>query len=49
MSFQDAYKDKTGKNERVKLWHERLGRLSYHKLKGMVQKSMVKGVPQLEN
>jgi len=39
---------KTRKNETVDLWHTRLSHLSYHKLKVMMQKSMVKGLPQLE-
>jgi len=48
MSAQDAYIDKTRKNKIVDLWHARLGHVSYHKLKVMMQKSMVKGLPQLE-
>jgi len=48
MSAQDAYIDKERKRETVDLWHARLGHLSYHKLKVMMQKSMVKGLPQLE-
>src|SRR5688572_17794330 len=48
MSAQDAYVDKTRRNETIDLWHARLGHVSYHKLKVMMQKSMVKGLPQLE-
>uniref|UniRef100_A0A2N9EU04 GAG-pre-integrase domain-containing protein n=1 Tax=Fagus sylvatica TaxID=28930 RepID=A0A2N9EU04_FAGSY len=43
-----AYVDKTRKNETVDLWHARLGHVSYHKLKVMMNKSLVKGLPQLE-
>lgn len=30
------------------LWHARLGHMSYHKLKVMVEKSMVKGLSNIE-
>ncbi|KAL3525256.1 hypothetical protein ACH5RR_013628 [Cinchona calisaya] len=36
------------KNETVDLWHARLGHVSYHKLKIMMMKSMLKGLPQLD-
>jgi len=45
MAAQDAYVDKARKNEIEDLWHARLGHVSYHKLKVMMQKSMVKGLP----
>ena len=48
MSAQYAYIDKTRKNEVVDLWHARLSHVSYHKLKVMMQKSLVKGLPKLE-
>jgi len=48
MSTQDACVDNVRKNEIEDLWHARLGHVSYHKLKVMIQKSMVKGLPQLE-
>uniref|UniRef100_A0A2N9H8C5 GAG-pre-integrase domain-containing protein n=1 Tax=Fagus sylvatica TaxID=28930 RepID=A0A2N9H8C5_FAGSY len=48
MSAESAYVDKTRKNETVDLWHARLGHVSYHKLKVMMNKSLVKGLPQLE-
>jgi len=48
MSAQDAYIDKTRKKETTYLSHARVGHVSYHKLKVMMQKSMVKGLPQLE-
>lgn len=48
MSAQAAYVDKTRKNETSDLWHARLGHVSYHKLKVMMKKTLVKGLPQLE-
>ena len=48
MSAESAYVDKTRKNETTDLWHARLGHVSYHKLKVMMKKSMLKGLPQLE-
>ena len=48
MSAESAYVDKTRKNETANLWHARLGHVSYHKLKVMMKKSMLKGLPQLE-
>jgi len=48
MLAQDAYVDKARKNKTVDLWHTRLRHINYHKLKVMMQKSIVKGLPQLE-
>ncbi|KAL3537389.1 hypothetical protein ACH5RR_000755 [Cinchona calisaya] len=48
MSAQEVYVDKTRKNKIVDLWHARLGHMSYHKLKNMIKKSMLKVLPQLE-
>lgn len=48
MSAESAYVDKTRKNETVDLWHARLGHVSYYKLKVMMNKSMLKGLPQLD-
>lgn len=48
MSTESAYVVKTQKNETVDLWHVRLGHVSYHKLKLMMTKSMLKGLPQLK-
>ncbi|KAF7827584.1 Retrovirus-related Pol polyprotein from transposon TNT 1-94 [Senna tora] len=48
MSAQEAYVDKTRKNETADLWHARLGHVGYHKLKVMMNKQMLKGLPQLE-
>ncbi|KAL3508899.1 hypothetical protein ACH5RR_028300 [Cinchona calisaya] len=46
MSAQEAYVDKARKNETPDLWHARLGHVSYHKLKIMMMKSMLKGLPR---
>lgn len=48
MSAQTAYVDKTRRNETADLWHARLGHVNYHKLKVMMKKSMLKGLPQLD-
>ncbi|KAL3506325.1 hypothetical protein ACH5RR_031707 [Cinchona calisaya] len=47
-STQEAYVDKEKRNEIVDLRHARLGHVSYHKLKIMMMKSMLKGLPQLD-
>lgn len=47
MSTQEAYVDKMRKNETVDLRHARLGHVSYHKLKIMMMKSMLRGLHQL--
>ena len=48
MSAQTAYVDKTRKNETADLWHASLGHVSYTKLKVMMNKSMLKGLPELD-
>ncbi|KAH7843449.1 hypothetical protein Vadar_016775 [Vaccinium darrowii] len=48
MSAESAYVDKTRKNETADLWHARLGHVSYHKLKIMMKKAMLKDLPQLD-
>lgn len=48
MSAQTAYANKTRKNETPDLWHARLGHVSYKKLKLMMKKTMLKGLPHLE-
>lgn len=48
MSAESAYVNKTRRNETADLWHMRLGHVSYHKLSMMMQKSMLKGLPQLD-
>ena len=47
MSVESAYIDKARKNETTDLWHARLGHVSFHKLKVMMKKTMLKGLPQL--
>ncbi|KAH7861033.1 hypothetical protein Vadar_020802 [Vaccinium darrowii] len=48
MSAESAYVDKTRKNETANLWHAHLGHVSYHKLKIMMKKAMLKDLPQLD-
>jgi GAG-pre-integrase domain len=48
MSAESAYIDKTWRNETPDLWHARLGHVSYHKLKMIAEKSMMKGLPEVE-
>lgn len=48
MSAETAYINKTRKNETADLWHARLGHVSYGKLKEIMKKSMVKGLPNLD-
>lgn len=48
MSAESAYVDRVKKNETADLWHERLGHVGFHKLKTMMSKEMLKGLPQLE-
>lgn len=48
MLAQTAYMDKTLKNDTPDLWHARLRPVSYHKLKVMMKKGMLKGLPHLE-
>ena len=40
--------NKTQKNETSNLWHATLGHVSYCKLKTIINKSMLKGLPQLD-
>ena len=48
LSAESAYVDKTLKNETIDLLHARLGHVSFHKLKLIIEKSMLKDLPQLE-
>ena len=48
MSAEEAYVEKTRRSDTGDLWHARLGHVNYSKLKIMMQKSMLKGLPQLE-
>ena len=48
MSAQPTNVNKPRKNKTADLWHVRLGRVSYHKLKVTMKKSRVKDLPDLE-
>ncbi|KAL4282412.1 hypothetical protein GQ457_03G013080 [Hibiscus cannabinus] len=48
LSAESTYVDKTRKNETVDLWHERLGHVSYYKLKVMMEKQILRGLPQVD-
>ncbi|KAJ4723417.1 Retrovirus-related Pol polyprotein from transposon TNT 1-94 [Melia azedarach] len=48
MSAESAYVEKTRKNETADLWHARLVHVGYKKLKVMMRKTMLKGLPQLD-
>ena len=48
MSTESAYIDRARKNEIVDLWHAKLGHVSFHKLKVMMKKTMLKGLLQLD-
>jgi hypothetical protein len=45
---ESAYVDKTRRNETGDLWHVRLGHVNYGKLKEMMQKQVLKGLPQVD-
>ena len=48
MLAEEAYVQKTRNNETSDLWHARLGHVNYHKLKMMMNKSSLRGLPQLD-
>ena len=48
LSAQSAYVNKTRTNETGDLWHVRLGHVNYIRLKEMMQKQVVKGLPQID-
>ena len=48
MSAETAYVNKTRKNETVDLWNARLSHVSYSKLKTIINKSILNGLPQLD-
>lgn len=48
MLAESTYVKKTCQNDTADLWHARLGHVGYNRLKAMMDKSMVKGLPQLE-
>ena len=45
---EDAYVEKTRSNETTNLWHARLGHVNYHKLKMMMNKFSLRGLPNLD-
>ena len=45
---EDAYVEKTRSNKTTDLWHARLGHVNYHKLKMMMNKSSLRGLPNLD-
>ena len=48
MSAQEAYVNKTRKNKTMDLWHARPRHVSHNRIKAMMKKSMLKGLPNLE-
>lgn len=48
LSVESAYVDKTRRNETRDLWYIRLGHVNYIKLKEMIQKQVLKGLPQID-
>jgi hypothetical protein len=48
LSAESAYVDKTRRSETGDLWHARLGQVNYRKLKEMMQKHVLKGLPQMD-
>ena len=48
LSAESAYVDKTQKNETTDLWHARFGHVGYNRLRLIMEKFMLKGLPQLE-
>jgi transposase InsO family protein len=48
LSAKSVYVNKTRTNETGDLWHARLGHVSYGKLKEMMHKQVLKGLPQVD-
>ena len=48
MSAESMCVDKARKNETVDLWQAMLGHVGFCKLKVMMKKTMLKGLPQLD-
>lgn len=48
LSAGTAYIDKTCQHETADLWHARLAHVNYNRLKAMMKKEMVRGLPCLE-
>ena len=44
---EDAYVEKTKGGDTTDLWHARLGHVNYHKLKMIMSKSSLRGLPNL--
>ena len=49
LSASNSYMKKTSSNDNTSIWHARLGHLNMDKLKVMVQKNLVHGLPNLTN
>ena len=45
---ENAYIKKTKGGDTIDLWHARLGHVNYHKLKMMMSKSSLRGLPNLD-
>ena len=45
---EDAYVEKTKGGDTTDLWYARLGHVNYHKLKMMMNKSSLRGLPNLD-
>ena len=45
---EDAYMEKTKCGDTTDLWHAQLGHVNYHKLKMMMTKSSLRGLPNLD-
>ena len=45
---EDSYVEKTRSNETTDLWYARLGHVNYHKLKMMMNKFSLRGLPNLD-
>lgn len=48
MSTESAYVKKTCQSETTDLWHTRLGHVGFNKLRVMMSRSILKGLPDLE-
>lgn len=48
MSAESTYVDKTRSNDTMDLWHARLRHVSYQKLRIIMNKSLLNGLPQLD-
>ena len=48
MLAEQEYVEKTRNNKTTDLWHARLGHVNYHKLKMIMSKSSLRGLPNLD-